>query len=192
MAFRFNFNSILDYEYSKIYLNKMAKKGLKLKTLSTYAYSFQNSDDLEEKYSLQFIKITAGENSERSDQFISEYEKKGWEYVDQCDQSLMRCFVFKSQTNLGLNSVIPNDVRYEILKLLKKRMTNPFFVLFFIFMFMVLIFNLVIITKVKLDGGYFVNLLITMAFTWNGINRIRLYYKYKNNMNSKYRPSVKK
>ena len=75
MAFRFNFNSILDYEYSKNYLNKMAKKGLKLKTLSTYAYSFQKSDDLEEKYSLQFMEITAGENSERSDQFISEYEK---------------------------------------------------------------------------------------------------------------------
>ena len=187
MAFRFNFNSILDYEYSKNYLNKMSKKGLILKTLSTYAFSFQKSDEIEKKYSLQFMKITASENSERSDQFISEYEKLGWEYVDQCDQSLMRCFVFKSDTSLGLNTVIPKETKTEILKLLKKRMLNPFFLLFFIFMFMIFIFNVVIITKVKLDLGYIMNLLITMAFTWNGMNRIRLYYMYKKNIDSKYR-----
>lgn len=176
MAYRINLRSILDYNYVEAYLNKMARQGYELKDFSLYSLTFKKSQTSNFKYKVIYIDK---DGLVSKNEMTTLFEDSGWTLVSDKRYYKLDTLIFKSDKSLNLDGVSDLDSEVVMLEQLQDKLLTKWSLFVLVVDILVLLSIVILQESSPFFWWHYLTLVIFTFLVLEGLNRIRLYFKYK-------------
>lgn len=176
MTYRINFKSILDYKHVENYLNNMASKSYELEDFSLFTFTFKKSKKMNFTYKVIYVDKDALVNQ---NDLTKLFEDSGWSLVNNRRYYKLDCLVFKSDNRLNLDGFSDLQSEKVMIKQVKSRMLTKWSIFFLLLDISILLDLTFFSLDTSLFGLRYLAIFIFFKSAFEKVNRIRLYFKYK-------------